>query len=209
MAIRSGLAALTGYASFALLIRGWIAMRKREFDLAADLPIPDFELGRAGRAAGDVPQFFAGGRSGGGGTTGRWVDGAGEARAFTPIQLGDSSAGRSGGSNGVSGILDSDDGWKVALAAALVLGAVVAAAFVVYSAPALLAEVAIDAGVMTTVYRKIRHQGAGHWTSAVLRRTWLPALVIALFMAGAGFLLQQAAPDARSIGGVVRALRAG
>jgi hypothetical protein len=214
MALRYGLAAVIGYLSFGVLIRGWIAMRKREFDLTSDFPVPDFELGKTGRSAGDIPQLFTGGKSGGGGSTGSWADGAGEARAFTPIPLGGSSDDRSGDGDGLSGILgpseilESEDGWKIVLAAVLILGAVVAAGFVVYWAPTLLAEVALDAGVMTTVYRRMRRQDAGHWTSAVLRRTWVPALIITAFMTGAGFLLQQVAPEARSIGGVVRALRA-
>ena len=78
--------------------------------------------------------------------------------------------------------------------------------FVVLSAPTLLAEVALDAGLMSTMYRQLRRQDAGHWTGAVFRRTWLPALAVILFTTGAGYALQLAAPDARSIGGVIRSL---
>lgn len=207
MAVRYGLAALTGYMSFALLIRGWIAMRRGDFDLASNLPIPDFDLGGAGTSAARAPRLFMGGRSGGGGSTGDWADTSSEARSVMPIPV--RTAAKPSGGRGVGGFLDaldSDNGWKVVAAAALVFAAVLAAAFVVYSAPTLLAEIAVDAGVMTTVYRRIRQHEVVHWTGAVLRHTWLPALVIIVFMAGAGYLLQMAAPEARSIGGVVRAL---
>jgi hypothetical protein len=85
-------------------------------------------------------------------------------------------------------------------------GALIAVGFVVYSAPILLAEVALDAAVVAPIYRRLRREEAGHWAGAVLRHTWMPALVVILFVAAAGFALQQAAPEARSIGGVWRAL---
>ena len=96
--------------------------------------------------------------------------------------------------------------WLVVLALVLAFGALVAVAFVVYSAPVLLTEVAIDAGVMSGVYRSVRRHDDGHWVGAVWRRTWLPALVVIVCMSVAGYLLQLAVPDARSIGGVIRAL---
>jgi len=207
MAVRYGLAALAGYASFALFVRGWISLRKGNFDLAADLPIPDLDFSSPGSSAAMAPRLFMGGQSGGGGGTGAWTDASGNVRSVAPMPVAAPAQSSGGtGAGRVFGALDADDAWKVIAAAALVMGAVVAAGFVVYSSPALLAEVAIDAGVMTSVYRRMRRQDLGHWTGAVLRRRWVPALVIVVFMSGAGFLLQSAAPDARSIGGVVRAL---
>jgi len=41
-----------------------------------------------------------------------------------------------------------------------------------------------------------------------VRRTWLPAVAIAVALAGAGFVVQHELPGARSLGDVVRALRA-
>lgn len=203
MAARYALAAVAGYLAFLLLIRVWIAWQRGGLDLtpdpgdlAADLPAP-----------GDGPSgsLFGGGRSGGGG-------GGSE---FDPIQTPQtalaapirSSAGRGGGLS-IGDWFDADDGWWIALAVALALAALLAVFYVVYAAPLLLAEVALDAAVMSGIYRRLRRQDARHWASGVLRHTWMPALVIVASAAGLGFAAQAIAPEARSIGGVVRALAA-
>jgi hypothetical protein len=41
----------------------------------------------------------------------------------------------------------------------------------------------------------------------VLKRTWMPAVALMVFAALGGYAMQQIAPDARSIGGVVRELQ--
>ena len=103
--------------------------------------------------------------------------------------------------------LDVDELWFVAIAAACALAGLVAIAYVVYIAPVLLAEVALDAALVSTVYRRLRREDARWWATSVLKRTWLPATALTMFMGVAGFAMQQIAPDARSIGGVIRELR--
>jgi hypothetical protein len=100
--------------------------------------------------------------------------------------------------------LDIEEGWFIALAAACALGGLVALAYVIYIAPLLLAEVALDAALVSAVYRRLRHQDVRWWAASVFRRTWLAASALVIFTALAGFALHQVAPDARSIGGVVR-----
>ena len=100
--------------------------------------------------------------------------------------------------------LDLEEGWFIALAAVCALGGLVALAYVVYIAPLLLAEVALDAALVSAVYRRLRRQDVRWWAASVFRRTWMAAVALIVFMAAAGFGLQQAAPDARSIGGVMR-----
>ena len=202
MAARYGLAALAGYLTFVLLIRAWIALKRGSLDL--DLDVPD--LGGSSRRAPEAPRLFSGGGSGGGGSSSVWEGTAVEATA-PPVPVAPRAAlSSSRGGSSVFDSFDLDKLWLVILAAALAAASLVAVVFVVYSAPLLLAEVALDAGVMSTVYHRLRRQDLGHWTGAVLRRTWLPALVVVSFMAGAGYLLQLAVPEARSIGGVLRGL---
>ena len=99
--------------------------------------------------------------------------------------------------------LDLDDGWWLLLAAVLLCGGALAVVYVIYIAPVLLAEVALDAALVTTVYRRVRPHDIQHWSLGVVRRTWVAALVLALCLGGAGAALQQVAPEARSIGGVL------
>jgi hypothetical protein len=115
----------------------------------------------------------------------------------------------SGGSGGslFAGAFDDDAVWIV-LALAIAAAGLVAVLYVVYAAPLLLAEVALDAAVMSGIYRRLRRDDAQHWTTGVFRHTWIPALVIVACAAGVGFCAQQIAPEARSIGGVIRAIAA-
>jgi hypothetical protein len=141
-----------------------------------------------------------GGRSGGGGGGARW---SGDVRAVADAR---GSARTGGGSSGWSFDLDADDAVWLVVVAVLVCGGLIAVGYVIAIAPALLAEVTLDAALVTTVYRRLRPRDMQHWSVGVVRRTWLPAVVVVLCLAGAGYALQRVAPDARSIGGVIAEL---
>jgi hypothetical protein len=203
MAWRYPLAVAAGYGTFLLLIRIWIAWQRRRLtahgaldalDVASDLWLerPD----ASGIARDEVPLFEAG-RSGGGGGGSSF-----ESQAWvTPSRT---AAGRSSG-GGID--LDWDELWPLAVAIACVIGGAVAIAAVMYTAPVLLAEVALDAAIMSAVYRRLRREDASHWVMTVVRKTWLPALTLVLLGAIAGYALQQIAPEARSIGGVISGIQ--
>ena len=195
MAPRYAVAVLCGYATFLALIRVWIALhRPTRHDAIGDaLDIldhvdPDLPVPRAARSVA-----FDGGRSGGAGASAEW-------RLSGAQSGGDSSRSWDVG-------LDLDEGFVwVLLAAACGVCGLAAIAYVVYTAPVLLAEVALDAAVISALYRRLRSDQRGYWLSTVLRRTWAPALVLLIFAFAAGFALQQAAPEARSIGGVIQSV---
>jgi hypothetical protein len=104
--------------------------------------------------------------------------------------------------------LDLDVLFFVIAAVLLALAGVIAVVYVVYTAPLLLAEVALDAALVSTLYRRLRREDAGSWAGAVLRRTWAPALIVVVCVSLAGFALEAAVPEAHSIGGVIRTLLA-
>jgi hypothetical protein len=99
---------------------------------------------------------------------------------------------------------DLDDLWWLALIVLVAAAGLITVALVVYAAPVLLAEVALDAALVGTVYRRLRAEDRGYWATTALRRTWISAVVLVAFMAVVGFALQQSTPDAVSIGDVVR-----
>jgi hypothetical protein len=114
----------------------------------------------------------------------------------------------SGGPSGGSGLsLDLDEIWPVVLAVVCALGGLLAIFYVIYVAPVLLAEVALDAAIVSTLYQRLAKHEMSHWAMTVVRHTWLPALALVMFAAVGGWALQLAAPEARSIGGVIRELR--
>ena len=203
MAARYALASVVGYLAFVLLIRLWVAWQRGQLDLTPDLPdmLPDGRTSSGESTAG----WFRGGRSGGGGGGASFDAVAPRAAVAMPAR----SSSTTGGSSGslFSGAFDDDAAW-ILLALAIAAAGLVAVLYVVYAAPLLLAEVALDTAVMSGIYRRLRREDTRHWTTGVFRNTWIPALVIVACAAGVGFCAQQIAPEARSIGGVIRALRA-
>ncbi|MDF1504344.1 hypothetical protein [Roseisolibacter sp. H3M3-2] len=97
--------------------------------------------------------------------------------------------------------LDLDEGalWLVPLlvAAALVLGV---AGYVVYAAPALFAELLLDAGLAVGLYGRLARAERRGWLGTAVRGTLAPACVAAVLLGVAGFALQRLAPGAVSIG---------
>jgi hypothetical protein len=201
MAVRYPLAVVGGYLAFLLLIRSWIAWQRRAADPAggdfvADLAaqfvdVTDLSVARPASARSG-PSLFTAGRSGGAGGGGQW------SHVVSPASQGGSAS----SGKGFMPDLDLDDLWFVVLAAVCALGGFVAIAYVVYAAPLMLAEVALDAAVVSAVYRRMRRQDASHWAVTVLKHTWIPALILVICAALGGYALQRIAPDARSIGGV-------
>ena len=192
MAIRYPVAALCGYAAFVLLIRLWIALQRSTSDVGSDL------IGDVVEECIDLrtPSSLRGGV-----TEVRGVHGENVGRGVR-----DSVLDRSGGSWGWD--IDLDDGIWLVVAAACVLGGLFAIVYVISMAPVLLAEVALDAAVVSVLYRRLRQDEAGAWLTTVLAHTWIPALILVAFALLTGFALEQLAPDARSIGGVIRSLSA-
>ncbi|HJU43714.1 MAG TPA: hypothetical protein VJ691_12890 [Vicinamibacterales bacterium] len=181
-------ATAVGYGVFMLLLALWVELQRPsgsrgDFDVV-DLPgggLPD---------AGGTGVEFSGGSSGGAGASASW-----------------GSADVSKIDVDVGGV-DADEAWPVviavAVAAIVLLGGVIALFYVVYYAPLLLAEVALDAALVTGIYRKLRKQDTGHWLGSAIRHTWKPAVIIALCLFVVGTVIQWAAPSARTIGDVFR-----
>ena len=109
------------------------------------------------------------------------------------------------GAGDAVGFLDLD-GALVILLVSLLLLSVVVCAYVIWIAPALMAEMLVDGFMLTGVYGRIKRQDESHWLHGVLRRTWLPALALALFLAAVGGVIQWYLPEAHSLGAVVEYL---
>jgi len=218
MWLRYALAVLLAYAVFLLLLRLWLFLHGREPlpdlpDLGISLTPSDFNDASPGTGQAS---FGGGGDFGGGGAGGSWGGGVSEGlgRASTPSVTdgvtGGGTGGAGGGGGGVSsGLLDSldfnldDEGCVFfLLALALIVAGTLAALYVVYAAPLLLAEILVEGVLLSGLHRgmkKARRDG-GYWLGAALRRTWLPVLLTLLTFSASGYLLQRAAPRARSIG---------
>lgn len=75
--------------------------------------------------------------------------------------------------------------------------------FLVWSAPALFAELVVDGALSASLYRRLRGLETRHWIATAIRRTAWPFAVTALIVAGLGWGMEQYAPGAHSIGEAV------
>jgi len=98
-------------------------------------------------------------------------------------------------------VLDGADELAIPLIVLLaVVGLLLASLWVVYAAPALFAELLLDAVLSATLYRGLKRLERRHWLRAAVRRTWLPFLLTAVLASGCGAWLQQHTPGAVSLG---------
>jgi len=201
MTLRYPVAVALAYGAFLLLLRLWLKMQRDGWGDAGDLGIQILENA-------DLP-IDSGAPVGGGGSFG----GGGSTTAFeappTPVKVSGGGGGKGSGS-GFDFSFDLDDaGFLVLLAIAIVaVAALGAAVWILWIAPALLAEVLVDGLVMTALYRRLRRPQPTWWLTGAVRRTCVPALIVAVLLAGAGALLHKAVPGARSIGAAWKAVSA-
>lgn len=195
MWLRYPIAILIAYCVFLLLLRVWLWMHGRQLKVDLDesvldlVPPDDFGLGQTVDAVG-------GGDFGGGGSGGSWGE------SVTSSQVSDSSS----IFDGLGLDLDLEEGCLIVVALIALIGGLVASLYIVYIAPALLAEILLDGVLLVGLYRRVKHLEQRHWLQAAVRRTLLPALLCALFFAVAGYAMQKVVPEAHSIGDVWRHL---
>jgi hypothetical protein len=221
MWLRYGLAVLLAYGVFLLLLCVWLLLHRREppGDLPGDLlDITPSDFGGASGVTDAPASTFGGGADfAGGGPGGSWD--AGVSSAVQPsvpcadaggmnVASGGGGAGGGGGSGGGAlsdiDIFDADSEGCVffLLALALVVAGTLAALYVVYAAPLLLAEILVEGVLLSGLYRGMKRarRGGGDWLGAAVRRTWLAVLLTLVTFSAAGYFLQRAAPRARTIG---------
>ena len=209
MWLRYPLVILLSYGVLLLLLWAWLGVqRKGTHGPDVDLNLANVFDGRGGEAGFG---FGGGGDFGGAGAGGDWVDAAG-------VEAPKGVGGGGGGSGRPAdhSILDAvnidlgdlpgdDEGCLVVLAvvalALAVVAGVMSAFYLVWVAPALLAEVLVDGLLVTGLYRKVRHVEGRHWLRTVVRRTLAPVALTLVFFTAAGYLMQRAAPGAHSIAG--------
>lgn len=204
MWLRYPVAILVAYGVFLMLLRVWLWLnRPRDFGLDLDvLEILDVTSYESTEVTAPAPDGFSGGGDfAGGGGGGSWGQSVSTVTS-TKSSVSTFTSTKSSGSSGFSFDIDLDDGWWILIAIVALLGALIAAVYVVYIAPALLAEILLDGVLLAGLYERVKTIEHKHWLRSALRRTAVPAVVIVVFFAIAGYAMQRAAPEARSIGEV-------
>lgn len=186
MWLRYGVAACIGYGFFLGLVWLWLPTRHRRRAHGADLSDVSDILDLGDSLIDAIPS------------------GSGRIASNLPAEA------TSGG--GMNGGLDLDLGLDELIVAVAVMAAIiaglVAAGYVVLSAPSFFAEVLADGAISYGLYRRVRKLEQHHWMSSAVARTWVPFAVVVLFLALAGAAMQWYAPEADSIGDVWSAMNA-
>jgi hypothetical protein len=191
MWLRYPIAILTAYGVFLMLLGIWLWLQRHSLD--ADLLDLDFHRSSASDTAESL--HFGGGDGGGGGAGGSWGESVSSSTSPSSASSGSSAA-------DIGFDLDFGEGCLVVIALLAVVGGLVASFYVIYIAPALLAEILVDGAMVAGLYRRVKNIEPGNWLQTAVRRTILPAILAAVFFTVAGVALQKAFPKAQSIGDV-------
>ena len=195
MLLRYPLAVLLAYTVFLLLMWLWIRWR---WDAVADGVAEVVGNGGGGGSSPRAGPSWGGngGHSGGGGASSSWAE------ASTPSLTDTDGASLLEVADGEAGLPLLAVAGIIALAA----GVLLASAWVVWSAPVLMAELLVDAAIVGGLYRRMQGMGAQGWWQLCLSHTIWPLLGLLVFFAVLGWFAQQLAPDAVNLMQVVQAL---
>lgn len=196
-----------GFAYIAFLGFLWLWLRTRADDY---VDIPDLSgFSSTGSDSFEIPHFSGGGGSGGGGgASGSFdVDTSG-----TGAEMASHSA--RGAMNTAANVVSGADEFAVPL---LIVFAIIAfvtililsSLWIVYGAPVLFAELLVDSLLAAGLYRRLRGLEAQHWLSTAIKRTAWPFVLTAITVSLIGWGMQTYAPEARSIGEVLKYARGG
>ena len=179
------------YSMFLFLLWLWLRTKAEDY---ADLPdfsgSPSFGTGDTG-----APYVGHGGDFGGGGTTASF-----DAPSTGIVDVSDS--GTSVG-DALGSVADADE-FAIPLLVLVLAGALICSSiFMVYSAPALFAELLVDGVLSASLYRKLRGLETRHWFETALRRTLWPFVITAVMVSATGWGMALYAPGAHSIADVV------
>ncbi|MDT8992048.1 hypothetical protein RQP54_14340 [Curvibacter sp. APW13] len=194
-----------GVAYLAFLALLWLWLRTKVDDY---LDLPDLSGGNwpSGGSA-DLSSVDAVGIHSGGG--GDFAGGGASASFDAPAPAVTDSGSGIGDVVGdaVGSVADADELAIPLLVLALAVALVFSSLYMVYTAPALLAEVAVDGLFAAGLYRKLRGLEPDHWLQTAIKRTLLPFALTAALVSGVGWGLEQAAPGAHTLGQALAQVR--
>ena len=220
---RYPLAVLIAWAVFLGLVSIWVWWQRRQHESP---PPPSarsardsggswsdgFGGGSGGSSSGSSSSGGAsswgggGGRFGGGGASESFADGPSDGFASGFASGGSRSAGGSKG-GGWDFDVDGDAGFVVLLIGIVVVAAAVfgVAFYAVYSAPTFFAELLIDGGVGTWLYKRADVAHRPDWLTTAVRRSVLPVVILLVMFIGLAVVMQHVAPGATTVGEAWRA----
>jgi hypothetical protein len=101
-----------------------------------------------------------------------------------------------GGDFSAIGDIGEGAGALVILVFIAVMTTLIVSVYLVVTSPMLLAELLVDGALLGAVSRAVSPEDPPHWSRAVVRRTWIAALVTAVVFGLVGFGIERVAPGA-------------
>jgi hypothetical protein len=198
MSWRYAISVLAAYGFFFLAVRMWIwyaagvavTISLPDLNGTGDIGIPDVPIGGKGIGYGPGFSGFSGGDSGGGGASDLF-----DAPAI-------SSGGGGGGGGGGSSFdfsLDLDEGfWILLVLAVVVIVVAMAGGYLIWMAPEILPDVALECAIGAGLVKQLKDQDAG-WAGRLLWKTWIPLVIVMIVAAFAGSFIQDMCPGATTV----------
>ncbi|RJQ41498.1 MAG: hypothetical protein C4550_01675 [Nitrospiraceae bacterium] len=218
MVIRYPLAVLFAYLSFFVFIKIWLwyvsaSSKSNIVETAGDVTgnVVDVPSLPTGESSVNVEPFSSGGGNFGGGgasNTFEQIDGA----AYEPSNEILNSAGSiadSSGSDAVtevaSGVADFDEGGIILIILGLILAVIFGAGiYLLYQAPVILAEVAFDFLLATSLIKSSKKIDSPDWAGSVFRATWIPFLLVLVITLGFALFVSSIYPEATRLSDVLK-----
>jgi hypothetical protein len=216
MAVRYPVSLAVAYLAFLFLLWVWLRHKADAFkdmfkgsDTVAEVAIdiaPDM-LSNI-RITPSAVRFASGqgGNFGGSGASSLYEAPVGQ----TFAELDGSSASSVGDTLGdaLGSVGDADELAIPILVVVFVAGLALASLSIIYSAPALLAELLVDYALTYALYRHLNKVETQYWLRTALTRTVIPFALTAVFLTMVGTALAHYAPGTRSIGEAIHYSRA-
>ncbi|MDP3513570.1 MAG: hypothetical protein Q8S20_12545 [Sulfuritalea sp.] len=199
------------YLVFLFLLWLWLRTKAEDYvDGSFDIPLPSGSGDGSSVGIEHAPDFSAGGGNyGGGGASGSFqLDQSLPSPSLPDVDIpGGDSVGEA-----VGEVIGGADEGAVPLAVALLIAALAvallfASLYIVYLAPALFAELLVDGALSASLYRRMRGLQTRHWLESAVRRTLVPFAVTAISLGAIGYAFQWYAPQAHTLGEVVKQSR--
>lgn len=196
-------AMLLAYGVFFLLLRYWLHLHGKRLESSGDIDFGDLlvEL-----PAGGPSGPSGGGEFGGAGASASFGDGAAAEPPAVDLAAAD-GGGDLVGVGDVGDLGDADEATIPLVVVGALLLVVFSSLWVVWAAPALLAELLVDCALVGGLYRRLKRQEDRVWELTALRKTILPFAATTGVFALTGWLLQSAVPTAHTLSEAMRIIQ--
>jgi hypothetical protein len=184
MWLRYAIVMLIAYGVFLLLLRLWLWMQRNSLKSLNDINA-DFDMGSEG----------------GGSRASRTPKENVRSARISAASSGSLSESDSASFSSIASA-DLKEGWLLVLAAILIISGFLASCYIILIAPTLLAEVLVDGVLLAGLYKRVKTIEPQHWLRSAVQRTIVPALIATVCFTAAGYAMQRAVPDAKTIGEV-------